>query len=694
METTTGPAFGGDDDGPDALADAASAEGQGSRNFARVGSQRPSSLLFTYGPGAIIDLPNFTVMTSGYRSMERIYKRRTAPRTVTAPRLLDLVKTWLGPEVEELREFPWAPTPTFGSTEGDDLGVDTIVFPQWMRCTGCDLLAKVGTFSYRNAVPRRPDLAEFRHEDCTGRRGPTGQARAKKTPQPVVTARYLLACTAGHLDEFPYDWWVHEGGRCPKARDSSTLGLRDVSVGGGNAVVECRSCGASRTMTAARGEQAAKHLPRCRGRHPHLDGFDPQGCSEQAVLMLVGASNLWFPTVTSVVVMPSEIDEVAASDEVGDVAAAFAADPDELAELVEAPKFLRRVLREHVSVEGRGEAELTELAEAALARLRSGADDEGVAKTETDADEPPQWDPVELLRPEWDYLLREPAAERWEHEASGLTLSPRPETAAATPYVSRVLAVDKLRKVNALLGFTRLDDFDRVSDPRGRLVALDSRRPRWTVATADQGEGIFVQLDETAVAAWEEEVQESELWAAHRSAYMLSLTNRLSQTAGAARDPDETMPPPRYWLVHTFAHLLMRRMAMSSGYGGASITERLYAWQGRPGREPAAGVLLATTASDSEGTLGGLVRLSREDRLPALVESALAQAMRCSSDPVCGMRLPRDGEDFLHGAACHCCTFLPETSCERGNRFLDRRLLVPLSGPYRSLAFTRDDQPG
>ena len=30
----------------------------------------------------------------------------------------------------------------------------------------------------------------------------------------------------------------------------------------------------------------------------------------------------------------------------------------------------------------------------------------------------------------------------------------------------------------------------------------------------------------------------------------------------------------------------------------------------------------------------------------------------------------------LHGAACHGCLFLPETSCERGNKYLDRSVLV------------------
>ncbi len=99
-----------------------------------------------------------------------------------------------------------------------------------------------------------------------------------------------------------------------------------------------------------------------------------------------------------------------------------------------------------------------------------------------------------------------------------------------------------------------------------------------------------------------------------------------------------------------------------------------------PARSAAAGLLICTTASDSEGTLGGLVSLAEPERLARVVSAGLLRATRCSSDPVCAMRVPRDPEDFLHGAACHCCTFASETSCERANRFLDRRFLLNLPG--------------
>ncbi|MBY8849348.1 DUF1998 domain-containing protein, partial [Saccharothrix sp. MB29] len=90
---------------------------------------------------------------------------------------------------------------------------------------------------------------------------------------------------------------------------------------------------------------------------------------------------------------------------------------------------------------------------------------------------------------------------------------------------------------------------------------------------------------------------------------------------------------------------------------------------------PMAGVLLYTAAPDSEGTLGGLVSLGEQQNLGALIERALDAARLCSSDPLCAEHDPRE-HARLYGAACHACLFASETSCERGNQYLDRALLV------------------
>ena len=58
---------------------------------------------------------------------------------------------------------------------------------------------------------------------------------------------------------------------------------------------------------------------------------------------------------------------------------------------------------------------------------------------------------------------------------------------------------------------------------------------------------------------------------------------------------------------------------------------------------------------------------------------ALRAAALCSNDPVCAEHVPGHSmeERWLHGAACHGCTLIAETSCEMRNEYLDRALVVP-----------------
>jgi hypothetical protein len=90
-----------------------------------------------------------------------------------------------------------------------------------------------------------------------------------------------------------------------------------------------------------------------------------------------------------------------------------------------------------------------------------------------------------------------------------------------------------------------------------------------------------------------------------------------------------------------------------------------------------AGVLIYTAAGDSEGTMGGLVRMARPANLLEVFSGALGNARWCSTDPVC-MEVGQAGQgpDSCNLAACHGCALLPETSCEEFNRFLDRGLVI------------------
>jgi MrfA Zn-binding domain len=650
----------------DPLGDAEREAEKGTKhNRAKVGFARPSSLTYTYGPGAIMDLPQFTVMPSGLDDWDRIWARRDGIPVIRAPRLREAVRLLLRSPDVELRPFPWQPKKISMSTEGSDLGVPARVFPQWLRCTGCDLLASVAQFDYRNTHPYRTDLACFEHVKCTGRSGDSKRAAVRRT---AVPARYLLACADGHLDEFPYDLWVHRGRQCEKA-EFPVLKMIDRTAGkGASATIVCASCGLRRPMNEAQGDIGRTKLPRCRGRHPHLDAFEPNGCGNESRLILVGASNLWFPSVHSIIVMPESQAERQA-ERVNRIRVALG---DKLAKYEAHLDILRDLLATGgVDVSGLSDTELRDAVAKALEPQPSAEELEDRMRA---------WDPVDLLVPEWNYLQRDPIKDHHEDEASGLTLTKKPRDPELASQIIRILAIERLRKVNALVGFTRIDAVDRVGDLQRRLAPLTrAARPKWTVATEDRGEGIFLQLAEDAVATWEDRILGSQLWEAHRQAHRRNFSRRFSETAEKV-DPDTRLKPPRYWLVHTLAHVLIREMALMCGYNAASLSERLYAWPAAGGRPAAAGLLICTTAPDSDGTLGGLVQLSEPARLQQVVTGALYRAARCSSDPICAMRTPQDPEDFLHGAACHCCVMASETSCERANRFLDRRFLINLPG--------------
>ncbi|MGH4001616.1 MAG: DrmB family protein, partial [Pseudonocardiaceae bacterium] len=495
-------------------------------NRAKVGSGRPSSLLYTYGPGAIMDLPQFTIMPAGLDDWDRIWNRRDGIPQIRAPRLRDVVRMMLRSPDVQLRPHPWQPKKSNFSSEGNDLGVPARVFPQWLRCTGCDMLGMISQFDYRNTHPFRTDLACFEHAKCTGRTGDKTRKAARRT---AVPARYLLACVDGHLDEFPYELWVHHGKQCSQAQFPAVKLIDRMAGTGASAVIHSASCEQRRPMNEAQGEAGRAKLPRCRGRHPHLDAFEPEGCRNETRLILVGASNLWFPATQSIIVMPESQQEQDSdlADRIrialGEKLAKYRHHLDMLRDLLESSK---------VDVTALSDDELNRVVDTASAPPVSVAEQEEQLRT---------WDPVDLLVPEWRYLLKDPLGARHEDEASGLTLSTRDRDPDLRPEITRVLAAERLRKVNALVGYTRIDDLDRVGDLPQRLAPLTRTcRPAWTVATEDRGEGIFLQLDERAVASWEQRVHETELWRAHRAAHRRNFSRRFSETAKIV-DPDSRL---------------------------------------------------------------------------------------------------------------------------------------------------------
>jgi hypothetical protein len=270
----------------------------------------------------------------------------------------------------------------------------------------------------------------------------------------------------------------------------------------------------------------------------------------------------------------------------------------------------------------------------------------------------------DLLAPEWDQLSNPGKAVNGP-DFRLREVGPPP---SFTSVVERVVLAERLREVVALVGYTRIDPPGE-PDASGAVAAvapIARTNTAWVPCSEVRGEGIFIQFREDALASWiataGSSVRLDRLLAAHQR-----------WRVRRSHDPAAGWPGARYLALHTFSHLLVREVALECGYGSAAIRERLYA---RDAPIPMAGVLLYTAAPDSEGTLGGLVSLGEPRTLDRLIRQALTHAGLCASDPMCAEHVPDDSEDVLHGAACHACVFAPETSCERGNRYLDRTFCV------------------
>jgi hypothetical protein len=236
--------------------------------------------------------------------------------------------------------------------------------------------------------------------------------------------------------------------------------------------------------------------------------------------------------------------------------------------------------------------------------------------------------------------------------------------------IEAVIQLHRLREVLALVGFTRFEavtpdiNGEYETDVERAQIALD---PSWFPAVENRGEGLFIQLRENAVTSWLGRVAVRQRLDALANGHLQWMKDRKSQ---------RPFPGGPYVLLHTLSHLLIQSLAMRCGYPASSIRERIYADTGAQ----RFGILLYTGSPDADGTLGGLVQQARH------IESHLLQALRlsalCSNDPVCAQHLPGKSMEsrWLHGAACHGCTLVAETSCEMRNDYLDRALVVPALG--------------
>jgi Domain of unknown function (DUF1998) len=598
-----------------------------------VGEVRPSQLLWTYGPGALIDLPSLSVVTLG---IDRWEKDRCPP--IQEARLLTAVRKVLGTQVDSLRMPPFQKSELVDVWSAEaNIGVPVRPFPRWMRCVKCGLLSPFDTGLFEIKENRyRPERTRFVHKGC---RGSKGDQPAKDAD--AVPARFLLACRDGHLDDFPWRYFVHgENGSCKGTLRFFESGA---SLQTENLWVKCDGCGASRSMAHAFGKAGKENLPSCRGRHPHLDHFDHE-CKEEARAVLLGATNSWFPITLSALAIPQSQDPLSQLVQDGWEFFEELESEDEVSVAV-------KTLKKTGALPGIDKYPPSSIW-SAIESHRSGGGQQDVSE-------------ADIKGPEWDVLTESDPPTDYPHFMSKKVGTPP----AFSKQISRVLLLERLREVNALLGFTRVEAPEESGDPKERpkMAGLSRSAPDWVPASQVHGEGIFIQFDEQALKAWESSPAVGEV-------DQMLLGGHRGWRNSRHLDSEEGYPGIRYAMLHTLSHLLIRELALECGYNAASIRERIYA--DTAGEHPQAGILIYTAAADSDGTLGGLVDLGKPENLGRLLKQALNRSKICSSDPLCSEHDPCKDRS-LHAAACHACSLVAETSCEKGNRYLDRSLLIP-----------------
>ena len=584
-------------------------------------SVRAAQAVLQYGVGAMVDFPDQTLITAApeyWSGTARIFDDRFAKS--------------LGVD--------WFAVPT---------DISYARFPEWYFCPRC-----------RRFQPMKQWVAEFRK-----------QAKAKilesdeymvkhiqclNCHQDLVVARIVTVCEQGHINDFPWVKWVHKKLKKPicgnpslkfKTGASGTEGLEGLNI-------SC-SCGASATLNGAFDKNRFEKLDnesetndfRCEGGHPHKHVKEKCACYPRTVQR--GSSSVYFPVVYSSLVIPPYADKLTARIE---KSKAFAdcmtiiedEEPEDRTETI--TKRLQKWVEKIAFEIGAVKADIERI----LIRkwLEESNDEIDVASVKYRAEE------YSALSGE----VSTPSGALGDFSRESINVDEY-----NMPHIKSISLIDKVRVVNALIGFSRIKPVMSKTDEG--FVHIKEPKTCWYPAYEVRGEGVFIELEQCDIEDW-----------IQNNPTVVERANRINENYAASfigQNHPRTITP-KFVMLHTLSHLLIKQLSFECGYSIASLSERIYCAEETDGKQMA-GIFIFTASGDSEGTLGGLVRQGRPDAFPRILRKAIISAQTCSNDPVCILSHGQ-GRESLNLAACHACGLLPETCCEERNGFLDRGLIV------------------
>ncbi len=604
---------------------------------------RTSQGIVPFGVGAIVDFVDDTLMMAGLDAWPtevnssnqalqeacRVIDGRLAGRlSITmGRRITHFLSPALAPEIGRFT----------GSPRMDRDLMPFVRFPNWYYCPRCRCMKHIAWNTRSGAEQLRCDNPNRLR---AGGAQPCDKLYKKRRPK-LIPVRFVVACEAGHIADFPWDAWAHRGVDCAEGHPelyftSTTLpGVAGIQI-------ECRKCCARRSLAGAfKREELSKIKPDgCNGQRPWFGPSGDEVCTEDLQTIQRGASNAYFADIARSILIPphsTKIHQVLENQKIRDLIESWLPD-------LHRPSL--KVLAEYNRIDPEDFIAAVEDRYVKDAGGQSGAaaDETSYRRQEFDAFAGP----------------RPPQEERRDFDLRSIDVSEYGTWFAK--HFEAVALVPRLRETRVLTGFSRLIPPGANRHPAAQLAL---GKTNWLPGVSVRGEGIFLRFRRERLNDWAQNAQ------------VCARIERIRQNLAGVPERSRRFhdsPTPKLIMIHTMSHLLIRQLAFECGYDASSIQERLYVSTEPDGM---AGVLLYTASGDSEGTLGGLVRRGKPDFLEATIRAALVNADICSSDPLC-IESEGQGLSSLNLAACHACSLLPETSCEMSNMLLDRGLVTGL----------------
>ncbi len=605
-----------------------SAEGVNKARFRIVGEIRKSQSITTYGPGALIDFPRMSGIIGGIDNWESSLGKYEFNKLKIHDRNLEKILDkdfFIQPQTKDDRGYP--------------KGITIERFPEYCYCPECGSLDKY----YRLAKKNNNNTDYNSDIFCVF------CFQNKNRNVKLIPSRFVISCAKGHINDFPYERFVHRNGNMCSAPKLKMEISKEVS-GLEGIYIKCQ-CGARENLEGIM-DKGAMYQTRCFGDMPWLgkkEGYrgwvtnlkDGEVCGEEVRVLQRGANNVYYPDTISALTIPpysSRIQKLLMSD-IDKLSGYYNMQDEDLKKrnlqyYFDNNKVLLRCDWEQFRYE-----------------LNYALGEDGSAVNGI----------RDLMTGEYDALCDDDCG-----DPDFLTI----ETDVAETfqnYFSQVKIVGRLREVQVLKGFKRIEQSGSDAAP------LSRKELRWLPGNELYGEGIFICFNEEKVRTWEQQNED----------YYHKLVKRAKDNFFVSDKVNDNNT--RYILLHSFAHLLIRELTLRCGYTSASIKEKIYSSQDK--EKSMCGILIYTASSDSDGSLGGLARQGITEKLEDTILSLLESAVWCSNDPVC-IDSKGQGYGSMNYGACHACALLPETSCECGNLLLDRGALIGSGGDVASGYFS------